>query len=97
MEEQFAPQTANGAETVAEKAPDRASSAIGEAQHLAAEYIDASEKYAMKLIELQDRAGSWMKKTPLKPLVEARNALSRRVVSISARAARAAFRLQAPG
>lgn len=94
MEEQPVYQTANGKETTAEKISGRASAAVGEAQHLAAEYIDASEKYAMKLLDLQDRAASWAKKTPLKPVVEAQSTLGRKLVQVSARAARAVWRVQ---
>jgi hypothetical protein len=107
IEEQIVHEMTNGKESIAEKkgriaektegVSDRASYVVGRAQHLVAEYINASEAYAIKLIELQYCAGGWARRTPLKPIIEAQNTLTRKMVEISARAARAALRIQAPG
>jgi phage shock protein A len=64
------------------------------AKKAAAWYIDTSEKFAKQAIELQEKATSWAKDTPLAPLVEAQNSIARKFVERSASAARNLWQIQ---
>ena len=65
------------------------------AKKVAAWYIETSEKFATQLIELQDKATSWAKETPLAPLFEAQNSMARKLVEHSATAARNLWQVHA--
>jgi hypothetical protein len=58
------------------------------AKKAAAWYIDTSEKFAKRAIELQERATGWAKETPFAPLIEAQHSIARKFVERSASAAR---------
>jgi len=58
------------------------------AKKAAAWYIDASEKFAKRAIEMQEKATGWAKETPFAPLIEAQNSIARKFVERSASAAR---------
>jgi hypothetical protein len=62
----------------------------------AAWYIETSEKFAQQALELQEKATGWVKDTPFAPLVEAQNALARKLVEQSANVARTLWQIQ-PG
>lgn len=61
----------------------------------AAWYIETSEKVANQAIELNEKATTWAKDTPLAPIFEAQNAIARRFVERSATAARNIWQIQA--
>ena len=72
---------------------ERASCFIGDVQRIAAQYIDASEDYAHRLLDIQSEAASWAEGTPLERVLKAQNSLGQRIVESSARAARALWRV----
>ena len=65
------------------------------AKKAAAWYIEASEKFANQMIELQEKATGWAKETPFAPLFEAQSSIARKLVERSATAARNLWQLQA--
>jgi hypothetical protein len=65
------------------------------AKKAAAWYIETSEKLATQIIELQEKATSWAKETPLAPLFEAQSSIARKLVERSAAAARNLWQLSA--
>lgn len=62
---------------------------------VAAWYIETSEKLATQLIEMQEKATSWAKETPLAPLFEAQHSIARKMVERSTSAARNLWQLNA--
>jgi hypothetical protein len=72
---------------------ERAACLLGDVQRLAAEYIDASEEYAQRLLEIQSEAASIAEGTPLERVLRAQCSLGHRIVESSARAARALWRV----
>jgi hypothetical protein len=64
------------------------------AKKAAAWYIETSEKLATQMIELQEKATSWAKETPLAPLFEAQSSIARKLVERSAAAARNLWQLE---
>lgn len=81
----------------AETIPDRAKWFLSDVQGLAAEFIDASEEFAKKLLALQSRATSWAKDTPLAPVFKALNSVGQQLVELSTRTARALWRVSPMG
>ncbi len=65
------------------------------AKKAAAWYIETSEKLATQMIELQEKATSWAKETPLAALFEAQSSIARKLVERSAAAARNMWQLEA--
>ncbi len=63
------------------------------AKKFAAWYIETSEKLAIDALDLQARATSWAKETPLAPVFAAQNEFGRKLVEKSAEAARTLWRL----
>lgn len=63
------------------------------AKKIAAWYVDASEKFANDLLDLQASATGWAKETPLAPILEAQTELSRKFVKRSIDLARTAWQL----
>ncbi|HVA79280.1 MAG TPA: hypothetical protein VNF27_15385 [Candidatus Binataceae bacterium] len=63
------------------------------AKKFAAWYIETSEKIAKDALDMQARATSWAKETPLAPVFAAQQELGRKFVERSAQAARTIWRL----
>jgi hypothetical protein len=63
------------------------------AKKIAAWYVDASEKFANDLLDLQASAAGWAKQTPLAPILEAQTELSRNFVKRSIDLARTTWQL----
>jgi hypothetical protein len=72
---------------------ERASCLFGDVQRLAAQYIDASEEFARRILDIQSEATSWAEGTPLERVLKVQKSLGQRIVESSARAARALWRL----
>lgn len=72
---------------------ERASCLFGDVQRLAAQYIDASEEFAQRILDIQSEATSWAEGTPLERVLKVQKSLGQRIVESSARAARALWRL----
>lgn len=66
---------------------------VAGAKKIAAWYIETSEKIANDALDMQARATSWAKETPLAPVFAAQYELSRKFVERSAEAARTIWRL----
>jgi hypothetical protein len=64
------------------------------AKKAAAWYIDNSEKFAKQAIELQEKATTWAKETPLAGLFETQTSMARKFVERSAAAARNLWQIQ---
>jgi len=64
------------------------------AKKAAAWYIDNSEKFAKQAIELQEKATTWAKETPLASLFETQTSMARKFVERSAAAARNLWEIQ---
>jgi hypothetical protein len=56
-------------------------------------YIETSEKIANQALDLQEKATSWAKYTPLAPLFEAQQSIARKLVERSASAARTLWQI----
>lgn len=76
---------------------ERASCFIGDVQRLAAEYIDASEEFACRLLEIQNEAATMAEGTALERLLRTQNSIGLRIVESSARAARRLWRVDRDG
>jgi hypothetical protein len=63
------------------------------AKKFAAWYIETTEKIANDALDMQARATSWAKETPLAPVFAAQHELGRKFVERSAEAARTIWRL----
>jgi len=60
----------------------------------AAQYLDTSEKWAQKALELNEQATAWAKETPLAPLFETQRSLARQMVETSAALTRRLWQLE---
>jgi hypothetical protein len=60
----------------------------------AAQYIDTSEKWAKKALELGEKATAWAKDTPFAPVIELQQSLSRQMVDASASLARRLWQVE---
>lgn len=63
------------------------------AKKFAAWYIDTSEKYANEMLDMQATATEWAKETPIAPIFEAQQDLTRKFVKRSADVARTLWQL----
>lgn len=54
----------------------------------AVQYIDTSEKWAKKALELSEKATAWAKDTPFAPVIELQHSFSRQVIDASVSFAR---------
>lgn len=63
----------------------------------AAQYIDTSEKWAKKALELSEKATTWAKDTPLGPVVEMQQSFSHQMIDTSASLARRLWQIEESG
>jgi hypothetical protein len=61
---------------------------------IAAWYIETAEKMATQALELQEKATSWAKDTPLAPMFEAQVSIARKFVEGSFSTARSLWQIQ---
>jgi hypothetical protein len=61
---------------------------------MAAWYIETAEKIATQALELQEKATSWAKDTPLAPIFEAQVSIARKFVEGSFSTARSLWQIQ---
>jgi hypothetical protein len=88
---------------VAEKGYFEAFSKLGEnpfvnlegVKKAAAWYIDTSEKFATQALDMQEKVTGWAKETPLAPMIEAQQKLTRKLIERSLSTARSMWQLQA--
>jgi hypothetical protein len=65
------------------------------AKKAAAWYIDTTERVATQALELQEKATSWAKETPLASLFETQHNLARKFIERSMTAARNLWQIEA--
>ena len=67
----------------------------GTLKQVAAQYVDTSEEWAKKALELNEKLTSWAKETPLSPLFETQRSLASQLVENSAAFARRLWQIEA--
>ena len=67
---------------------------IDGAKKAAAWYIDTTERVATQALEMQEKAISWAKETPLASLFEAQHNMARKFIERSATAARNLWKIE---
>jgi len=60
----------------------------------AVQYIDNSEKWAHKALELSEKTTAWAKDTPLAPMFEMQQSLSRQIIESSTVLARRLWQIE---
>lgn len=60
----------------------------------AAQYIDTSEKWAKRALELSEKTTAWAKDTPFAPVIELQHSLSRQMIDAAASLARRLWQVE---
>jgi hypothetical protein len=63
-------------------------------KHSAAQYIDMSEKWAKKALEMGEKATAWAKDTPFAPMIEMQQTFSRQLIDTSTSLARRLWQVE---
>jgi hypothetical protein len=66
----------------------------GPLKQVATQYLDTSEKWAQKALELNEKTTAWAKDTPLAPLFETQRSLARQVIETSTTFARQLWQIE---